>query len=49
MNPENYEGVPHNVAQMEEFQMLMKIADIMKTYPNGVKAVNGISVKLYVD
>ena len=48
-NPDNYEGVPHNIAQQEEFNMVMKIEDMMKTYPNGTRAVNGINVKLYAD
>ena len=29
--------------------MVMKIEDMMKTYPNGTRAVNGINVKLYAD
>ena len=48
-NPENYEGVPHNIAQMEEFKAILKISDMWKQYDNGMKAVNGINLKMYQD
>ena len=45
----NYEGAPSNIAMMEASNKILKITNLQKMYQNGVKAVNGINLKMYAD
>jgi len=47
MNKEYYEGVPPAVARLEASKKIMKIQGIEKTYDSGVKAVQGINLKMF--
>jgi hypothetical protein len=49
MNPECYEGVSSGLNQYEKSKRYMKLSGLEKEYGNGVKAVNGINLKLYAD
>lgn len=49
MNAEYYEGVPPSVARQEASKKIMKIKNMVKTYENGMKAVQGINVKMFSD
>jgi hypothetical protein len=49
MNPECYEAVSSGLSQLDQNKRFMKLVGLTKQYPNGVKAVNGINLKLYAD
>ena len=47
MNKECYERVQAQDAAKEEFNELLIIEDLKKTYENGVQAVKGINIKMF--
>jgi ATP-binding cassette subfamily A (ABC1) protein 3 len=49
MQEENYEPVTPEVAQKENTNEFMKVQDLAKEYDTGLRAVNGINLKIYSD
>ena len=49
MQQDNYEGVTPEIAIKENSNEYMKIEDLAKEYDTGLRAVNGINLKLYSD
>jgi hypothetical protein len=49
MQEENYEPVTPEIAIKEKSNEYMKIEDLAKEYDTGLRAVNGINLKLYSD
>jgi ATP-binding cassette subfamily A (ABC1) protein 3 len=49
MDKDRYEGVPRVIAQRELEGKVLKISDLKKTFDNGLKAVEGVNLKMYSD
>jgi len=49
MNPECYEGVSQGLIHLDQNKRYMKLVGLEKQYATGVKAVNGVNLKLYAD
>jgi ATP-binding cassette subfamily A (ABC1) protein 3 len=49
MDKSRYEGVPRVIAQRELEGKILKISDLKKTFDNGLKAVQGVNLKMYSD
>ena len=46
---ENYESVQPEFAAQEKENRILRVADLRKTFENGFKAVQGVSMKMYSD
>jgi len=44
---DNYEPVESNMVNLERQNKILRVNNLHKTYDNGFKAVNGVSVKMY--
>lgn len=44
-----YEPITPEIAMLENQKRYMMVKDLMKEYSTGLRAVNGINVKLYAD
>lgn len=49
MDSTRYEGVPREIAQKELEGKILKISDLKKTFEGGLKAVQGVNLKMYSD
>ena len=47
LDPQNYESVQPEFAEQEKDNRILRVADLKKTFDNGFKAVQGVSLKMY--
>ena len=47
MKKGNYEAVSVETAKLELKNLYLMVKNLHKTYPGGLKAVNGINLKMY--
>ena len=47
LQPENYEPAQDEILRQETEEKYMRIENLVKTYPNGFKAVKGLNLKIY--
>jgi len=49
LKPECFEPVAYETRQKEQTGEILKVSNLKKVYENGVKAVNGLNIKMYAD
>ena len=47
MRPENFEPAPAEFQNLEKTGQILQISDLRKKYPTGLKAVDGLNLKMY--